>query len=49
MHTHTNGYGHGHGLGHGHTHVLDKEGAGFSQADDDNSLQFTGFNRDGSR
>ena len=56
LHTHTHGYGHVHGMGYGHSNsnssVVDKEGVGvgFSQADDDNnSLQFTGFNRDGSR
>ena len=54
LHTHTHGYGHVHGMGYGHSNssAVDKEGVGvgYSQADDDNnSLQFTGFNRDGSR
>ena len=54
LHTHTHGYGHVHGMGYGHSNssAVEKEGvgAGYSQADDDNnSLQFTGFNRDGSR
>ena len=49
-HTHSHGYGHAYGQAYGHAHVLDKEGIGYSQAEDDNnSLQFTGFNRDGSR